>query len=56
MSTLFFDVMNMYVLDADWSHLPGGDTREDYLPMEDDYSEDSNAEVYQSLEDMLYGT
>ena len=54
MSTLFFTAMSNYFGDADWSHLPDGDTPEDYLPEEDDYSEDSDAEIDFTWEDLLY--
>ena len=54
MSTLFFTAMNNVYGDADWSHLLGGDTEDDYLTLEDDFSEESNAEVDFEWDDLLY--
>ena len=51
MSTLFFDVMDMYVRDADWSELPDTDKE---MPEEDDYSEDSDAEIGFTWDDLFY--
>jgi len=45
---LWMTILDFLTLDADWSRLPDGDTLEDYLPEEDDYSEESNAEIERS--------
>jgi len=42
MSNLFFDLMDAYYPDSDWSNLPGADKSS---CLEDDYSEESDAEV-----------
>ena len=49
MSTLFFDVMDNYV--GDWDELPGIDKE---MPEEDDYSEESDAEIFFTWDDLLY--
>ena len=51
MSTLFFDVMDRYILDTDWSNLTGIDKE---MPEEDDYSEESDAEIFFTWDDLLY--
>jgi len=54
MSTLYFDLMDMYVQDSDWSHLAGCDSIRECLPEEDDYDEESNAEIDFTWGDLLY--
>lgn len=51
MSTLFFEVMGQYFLEDDWSNLPDMDKE---MPEEDDYSEESNAEIAFTWNDLLY--
>jgi len=54
MSTLFFTTTNNYYGDPDWSHLPDGDEVEDYLPLEDDFGNESDAEIDFTWDDLLY--
>ena len=51
MSTLFFYSNEYYFGDADWSELPDTDKE---MPEEDDYSEDSDAEIDFTWDDLLY--
>lgn len=51
MSTLYFSYLSQFVLEDDWSSLPDTDKE---LPLEDDYSEESDAEIDFTWEDLLY--